>query len=139
MSSAMMFQPLIPAQAAIQGGYKKARSPPSRARAEKGKFTICFSTEDTNEQIRLCYPAQASFGATASGSRREGRPQQGPVETGFPKRSYSSKGLLRPALGIVTLLLLRPGARDAFDLERRPAGFLGDVAVLFDEEFMGRL
>src|ERR1700728_1674803 len=36
-------------------------------------------------------------------------------------------------------LLLRPGARDARDLRRRAAGFLGDVAVLFHEEAVGRL
>lgn len=31
------------------------------------------------------------------------------------------------------LLLLHAGAGDAFDRERRPAGFLGDLAVLLDQ------
>src|SRR6202043_1919806 len=31
---------------------------------------------------------------------------------------------------------LGAGPRDALDLDRRPAGFLGDVAVLFDQEFV---
>src|SRR5277367_5874820 len=41
--------------------------------------------------------------------------------------------------GIVAFFFLGAGTGDALDLERRPAGFLGDVAVLLDEELVRRL
>src|SRR5262249_52597582 len=40
------------------------------------------------------------------------------------------------ALGVVPLFLLGAGPRDGLVLARRPAGFLGDVAVLFDQELV---
>jgi len=54
-------------------------------------------------------------------------------------KGSESAGTPARRLGVVPLFFLRARALDALDLDRRPAGFFGDIAVLLDQEFVRRL
>src|ERR1700685_719913 len=47
-------------------------------------------------------------------------------------------GSVEPLDGVVLGLLLFAGAGDGLDLQRRPAGFFRDLAVLLDQKAVGR-